>query len=239
MKHILIVEDEKNLADILQLNFEQLNYLVSIVNDGQQGLQSILNNYYDAVILDIMLPYKDGFDILKEVRLAGITTPILILSARAITSDKILGLKLGANDYLAKPFEFEELILRLEKMLPKQIAATQNHEKWTKFTLNNQIFDTSKNIIINKLTTFTSNVTYNESQLLLYFFKHEDEMLERSNIIQHIWGKNAFLTARTIDNMILNLRKIFENDFKKPVYFLTIRGLGYKFTSNGTLIKET
>ncbi len=238
MKHILIVEDEKNLAHILQLNFERLHYKVSIVNDGQQALQTILSNTFDAIILDIMLPFIDGFDILKEVRTAGVHTPILVLSARAITSDKIMGLKLGANDYLSKPFEFEELVLRLEKLIPKK-TVIENSDQWIKYTFQHLMFDTTNNTIHNTLTSSTIKLSLKESQLLIYFFEHDNKMLERSKIIQYVWGKNAFLNARTIDNMMLYFRKIFEKDAKKPTHFLTIRGLGYKFSSQGHLKKES
>ena len=116
-KPILVIEDEINLLHILKLNLEYEGYEVSTAENGILGMQEILSNKYEAVILDIMLPKLDGFEVLKEIRSQGITTPILVLSARSITADKILGLKLGANDYLSKPFEIEELILRLKNLI--------------------------------------------------------------------------------------------------------------------------
>ncbi|MDI9337238.1 MAG: response regulator transcription factor [Alphaproteobacteria bacterium] len=229
-KPILVIEDEINLLHILKLNLEYEGYEVSTAENGILGMQEILSNKYEAVILDIMLPKLDGFEVLKEIRSQGITTPILALSARSITADKILGLKLGANDYLSKPFEIEELVLRLKNLIATN-PNTFNIKEDKTYTFLDFNIDFNQYQIMNPQKKFKKILSQKEAAVLHYFFKNEGIIINREQFINTIWGYNANVYNRTLDNIILNFRKIFEANPKSPQYFTTIRSIGFKFES--------
>ena len=226
--NILLVEDEIHLHETIKLNFELEGYEVTSAFDGSQALEAIANEYFDLIVLDIMLPEVDGISITENVRLKNLETPILILSAKNTNADKVLGLKKGADDYLTKPFNLEELLLRVDKLIIK------NKRLQTKSKVNN-IYTFNKNSIDFKaqiaITFINQKIDLSKKEILLLklLIENKNEVVTREKILQQVWGFNVYPTTRTIDNFILNFRKYFEQDAKEPKHFLSARGVGYKF----------
>ena len=226
--NILLVEDEENLHETIKLNFELEGYEVTSAFDGSQALQAIANEYFDLIVLDIMLPEIDGISVTENVRLNNIETPILILSAKNSSNDRVLGLKKGADDYLTKPFNLEELLLRVDKLIEK------NKRLKTKTQLND-IYNFGNNTIDFKAQVAHSfnnqkiDLSKKEVMLLKLLIENKNEVVNREKILQMVWGYNVYPTTRTIDNFILNFRKYFEADPKEPKHFCSARGVGYKF----------
>lgn len=224
MQKICLVEDEKSLSEMIRLNLEMDGFQVDVYDDGQiakNNISKIAN--YDLVILDVMLPHVSGLDLCREIRLLS-RVPILFLSAKGTTIDRIAGLKLGANDYLPKPFDLEELLLRVQILLKNnEIEKEDGILIGTKFVsfVTYEITDngSSETVILSK----------KEIELLKLFSEKAGIVVSRDEILDRIWG-DQFPTSRTIDNYILSFRKIFENEPKNPQYFHSIRGVGYKFT---------
>lgn len=224
MYKICLVEDEKSLSDMIRLNLEIDGFQVDIYDNGQIAKSNILKiASYDLVILDVMLPEISGLDLCQEIRKIS-RVPILFLSAKGTTSDRIAGLKLGANDYLAKPFDLEELLLRVQNLLDKKQLSTNESmligSKSISF-VTFEIFDSETNTI--------NVLSKKEIELLKLFSEKPGVVVSRDEILDKIWP-DQFPTSRTIDNYILAFRKIFEKDPKNPIHFHSIRGVGYKFT---------
>lgn len=225
---VLIVEDEENLLDALKLNLELEGYEVTTASTGAMALKKIEGEYFDLVLLDVMLPEVDGFDVCETIRLKNIETPILMLSARSGSSDRVAGLKRGADDYLTKPFNLEELLLRVEKLIDK------NRKLQEKNSIGEQ-FSFGKNTIDFKAQTATNakgeliSLSKKEIMLLKLMIEYRNEVVSREKILQSVWGYQVFPTTRTIDNFILNFRKYFEVDPREPRHFHSVRGVGYKF----------
>jgi two-component system, OmpR family, alkaline phosphatase synthesis response regulator PhoP len=228
-KSILLVEDEENLHDTLRLNLELENYLVSSAYDGNQALKALNDEYFDLVILDVMLPGTDGITVAETIRVRQNPVPILILSARNSSADRVLGLKKGADDYLNKPFNLEELLLRVQKLI----------EKNEKLQVRNNVPDKyifGENTIYFKAQEATNKknerirLSKKESMLLKLLIENKNEVVKREKILQSVWGYNVYPNTRTIDNLILNFRKYFEEDSRNPRHFHSVRGVGYKYT---------
>jgi two-component system alkaline phosphatase synthesis response regulator PhoP len=226
---ILLVEDEENLHEALKLNLELEGYSVSSATDGSEALRAIEQEYFDLVILDVMLPEVDGITVTETIRVHNNHVPILILSAKNTSADRVLGLKKGADDYLTKPFNLEELLLRVQKLI----------EKNKKLQDKDSIGDTysfGKNIIDFKAQEATTKngervqLSKKEAMLLKLLIENRNEVVPREKILQTVWGYNVYPTTRTIDNFILNFRKYFEEDSRNPRYFHSVRGVGYKYT---------
>ena len=224
---ILLVEDEEHLHDALKLNLEMEGYIVSSAFDGPNALKQIQHAHFDLIILDVMLPELDGFAITETVRLNNITTPILILSAKNTSANRVHGLKLGADDYLTKPFNLEELLLRVSKLIQKSTAIHQPAQ------IDEYLF--SGNAIQFKSLEATNKagekitLTKKEAMLLKLLIENKNTVITRERILQTVWGYHVFPNTRTIDNFILSFRKYFELDPKNPIHFISIRGVGYKF----------
>ena len=226
---ILLVEDEENLQEALKLNLELEGYEVTGSNDGADALRIFQKEHFDLIILDVMLPELDGIAVLETIRLQNSHVPILILSARNSSSDRVLGLRKGADDYLTKPFNLEELLLRVNKLIWKseQLSSKQPLP---------DVYEFGKNRIDFKaLECFNKNgekifLTKKEVMLLKLLIENKNEVVTRERILQSVWGYNVYPTTRTIDNFILNFRKYFEEDSRNPHYFHSVRGVGYKFT---------
>lgn len=219
MKRICLVEDETSLAEMIQLNLELEGFEVDSFDNGKTAQDHFSSNInYDLFILDVMLPHVNGIDLCKQVR-AETTAPILFLSAKGTTSDRIQGLKAGANDYLPKPFDLEELLLRVAVLTHQQVDETAKVGGWE---VNFKTYSISRG-------DETKSLTKKEVALIQLFLEREGEVVSRSEILDRVWGKDHFPTTRTIDNFILNFRKIFEDDPKHPVHFLSVRGVGYRF----------
>ena len=226
--NILLVEDEENLHEALKLNLELEGYEVTSAYDGSEALLKIHNEYFDLIIMDIMLPEVDGISVTESVRINNNEVPILMLSARNSSADRVLGLKKGADDYLTKPFNLEELLLRVDKLIDKS----------KKMQLKESIGDIY--IVGNNKIDFKAQdaITWNgqrielskkETMLLKLLIENKGEVVTREKILQVVWGYNVYPTTRTIDNFILSFRKYFEEDSRNPKYFHSVRGVGYKF----------
>ncbi|NOQ71842.1 MAG: response regulator [Crocinitomix sp.] len=221
MKRILLVEDEESLVNVLTLNLEMENYHVDVALNGTEALESF-NASYDLVILDVMIPEINGFDVCKEIRKISLT-PILFISAKGTSLDRITGLKMGADDYLVKPFNLEELLLRIVILInrPKATIEIANFN----FGENHINFKTYEVQAKGKTLTLSKR----ELALLRLLISKKNEVISRDVILDEIWGKDKFPTSRTIDNYILNFRKYFEPNPSNPIFFKSLRGVGYKF----------
>jgi two-component system, OmpR family, alkaline phosphatase synthesis response regulator PhoP len=226
---ILLVEDEENLHEALKLNLELEGYSVSSAADGTEALRAVEQEYFDLIIMDVMLPEVDGISVTETIRVQNNPVPILILSAKNTSADRVLGLKKGADDYLTKPFNLEELLLRVQKLI----------EKNKKLLDKDSIGDTysfGKNTIDFKAQEATIKngervqLSKKEAMLLKLLIENKNEVVPREKILQTVWGYNVYPTTRTIDNFILNFRKYFEADSRNPRYFHSVRGVGYKYT---------
>jgi two-component system, OmpR family, alkaline phosphatase synthesis response regulator PhoP len=226
---ILLVEDEENLHDALKLNLELEGYAVSSAFDGLAAIRAIQNEYFDLIILDIMLPELDGLTVMESIRVQNNQVPILILSARSTSADRVLGLKKGADDYLTKPFNLEELLLRVRKLIEKnkQLLFKDNISAVYSFGKNKVDFDAQEATTKNGETIQLSK---KEAMLLKLLLENKNDVVPREKILQTVWGYSVYPNTRTIDNFILSFRKYFEEDSKNPKHFHSVRGVGYKFS---------
>jgi two-component system alkaline phosphatase synthesis response regulator PhoP len=227
--NILVVEDEANLHEALKLNLEMEGYEVTSAYDGTEALQKIGSAYFDLIIMDIMLPDLDGISITENLRVHNNDVPVLMLSAKNAPADKVLGLKKGADDYLTKPFNLEELLLRVAKLIEKNKKIQVRESVGDQYRFGNNTID------FKALTAVTWNglnvaLSKKEAMLLKLLVENRGEVVTREKILQVVWGYNVFPTTRTIDNFILNFRKYFEEDSRNPRYFHSVRGVGYKYT---------
>jgi two-component system alkaline phosphatase synthesis response regulator PhoP len=228
-KHsILLVEDEEHLHEALKLNLEMEGYEVDSAFDGGDALKKIQSAHYDLLILDIMLPSLDGFSITERMRLNNNQTPILILSAKNTSANRVQGLKLGADDYLTKPFNLEELILRVAKLIQKNAQQTNASTQMDSYQFKGHTIDFNASEV---LLASGQKITLTKRELLLLklLIEHKQNVVTREKILQLVWGYQVFPNTRTIDNFILNFRKYFEIDPKHPKHFISMRGVGYKF----------
>ncbi|MFM2363163.1 MAG: hypothetical protein RLZZ316_2065 [Bacteroidota bacterium] len=226
---ILLVEDEENLHEALKLNLELEGYVITSAMNGTQAIKLMQEQYFDVVILDIMLPEIDGIEVLESLRVQNNDTPVLILSAKNNSADRVLGLKKGADDYLAKPFNLEELLLRVQKLIEKN---KKMHEKETVaeiYQLGKCSIDFKAQEAITK-SGEKIQLSKKEAMLLKLLIENKNEVVPREKILQTVWGYNVYPTTRTIDNFILSFRKYFEEDSRNPKYFHSVRGVGYKYS---------
>ena len=225
MRQIAVVEDEESIADMVRLNLEIENYQVDVINDGAEALEVFKRPFeYDLIILDVMLPNVSGVDLCRVIRRTS-NVPVLFLSAKGTTHDRIEGLKAGGNDYLPKPFDLEELLLRVAILTNNTPQQEETEIKIGSFLVNVKTYEV-KNLSSGEEITLSKK----EINLIRLFNSKEGEVVSRAEILDKVWGKDQFPTTRTIDNYILQLRKIFEKNPKDPEYFHSVRGVGYKFT---------
>ena len=225
---ILLVEDEENLHEALRLNLELEGYEVTSAFDGAAALKSLQAEYFDLIILDVMLPEMDGINVTETIRLSNTEVPILILSAKNSSADRVLGLKKGADDYLVKPFNLEELLLRVHKLIDKNKKLQDKSSIGNSYSFDNNIIDFKAQ----EATTHKGQkiqLSKKETMLLKLLIENKNEVVPREKILQSVWGYNVYPTTRTIDNFILNFRKYFEEDSRNPRYFHSVRGVGYKY----------
>ena len=225
MMRILLVEDEENIRDVVKLNLELEEYEVVTTGNGKQALKIIDEQHFDLLILDVMLPEVDGFQICEQVRLTNMDVPIIFLTAKDTSLDRINGLKKGADDYLTKPFHLEELLLRVNNLIKRSSKSPENTPEIFSFGKN------KINFITFEATTEKDqfNLTKKEVKLLKLLIDRKNEVVSRQQILQSVWGYDVYPSTRTIDNFILSFRKYFEENPKEPAHFLSIRGVGYKF----------
>lgn len=223
---ILLVEDEKALQKIIQVNLELEGYEVTVTDNGIEALQLFNTQFFNLIILDIMLPELDGIAVCEKIRLVNQDVPILFLTARDSSEDRVLGLKKGADDYLVKPFNLEELLLRI-KNLQKRNPINQVPEL-DSYQLGNYTVYFSTLEAKHKDGTII-NLTKKETQLLKFLIERQGQVVSRQQILQYVWGYEIYPSTRTIDNFILSFRKIFEENPKQPLIFQSVRGIGYRF----------
>jgi len=226
---ILLVEDEENLHEALKLNLELEGYEVTSAYDGSDALKAVQGEYFDLIILDIMLPEIDGIAVIESIRVQNIEVPVLILSAKNSSSDRVLGLKKGAYDYLTKPFNLEELLLRVQKLITKNNKLLDKENIGDSYTFGNNTVDFKAQEAVTKNNN-RIQLSKKEAMLLKLLFENKNEVVTREKILQTVWGYNVYPTTRTIDNFILNFRKYFEEDSRNPKYFHSVRGVGYKYS---------
>ena len=222
---ILLVEDEEQIRKLVKMNLELEGYEVVSVDNGRKAIDIIEGQHFDLMILDVMLPEVDGFQICQKVRLNNTKVGIIILSAKDTSQDRITGLKYGADDYLTKPFNLEELLLRVSNLLKRSSEESINELEYYEFG------DNKVNFITYEAEGHQGNfrMTQKEVLLLKMLIERKNEVVSRKEILQNVWGYDVFPSTRTIDNFILNFRKYFEVDPRKPSYFHSVRGVGYKF----------
>ena len=225
MMRILLVEDEENIRDVVKLNLELEEYEVVATANGREAIKLFQEQHFDLLILDVMLPEIDGFQICEQVRLTNIDVPIIFLTAKDTAADRIAGLKKGADDYLPKPFVLEELLLRVNNLIKRTSKSPDNTPEVYSFgnnTVNFITFEAEGN-------PGKFNLTKKEAMLLKLLIDRKNEVVSRQQILQSVWGYDVYPSTRTIDNFILSFRKYFELDPRDPSFFLSIRGVGYKF----------
>lgn len=225
MKKILIVEDEPTMRLGLKDNLEFEGYEIELAEDGEKGLSKILSSNFDLIILDVMMPKISGLDVCKKIRADGNETPVIFLTAKGEELDKVLGLEFGADDYITKPFSVRELLSRIKAILRRnmnrQLTEMVKIGKLTFDFASFSVFENQKPI----------SMTYKEFEVIHHLWINKNNTVSREQLLEKIWGKDVFTTARTVDNFILKLRNKIEQDPNKPQLIITIHGVGYKLIS--------
>ncbi|HOY16172.1 MAG TPA: response regulator transcription factor [Haliscomenobacter sp.] len=227
MMRILLVEDEENIRDVVKLNLELENFEVVATGNGRDAIRYFQEQHFDLIILDVMLPEIDGFQICEQIRLTDMEVPVIFLTAKDAVGDRISGLKRGADDYLTKPFVLEELLLRINNLIKRTSKSPENTPEIFEFGPNRINFITFEaDGILGKFV-----LTKKEAMLLKLLIDRRNEVVSRQQILQSVWGYDVYPSTRTIDNFILKFRRNFEGDSKNPRHFHSIRGVGYKFAT--------
>ena len=224
-RSILLIEDEPGLVLTLKDRLTREGYEVDAASDGNQGLAAAMRGQSDLIILDLMLPGRSGLDICRDLRQKGIETPILMLTARGQTVDKVLGLKLGADDYMTKPFEMPELLARVEVLMRRNRNAAGSGAAFYNFC------DIEVDLRRASATRLgeTVSLSTREFELLRYFIEHRGVAISRDELLSNVWHYDAGTTTRTVDVHVAWLRQKLEDDPKRPQWIMTVHGLGYKF----------
>ena len=219
---VLIVEDDAAIAAGLRLNLRHEGFAVTVEGDGEQGLKRALDDAPDLVILDVMLPSMNGYEILRELRRRGSTAGIIMLTAKGLEEDKVLGLDLGADDYVQKPFGLSELIARVNAVLRRRTA-----QQPTQVRFDDVVIDKSARTVTRAGEAVA--LSPREMSLLLFLVDHPGRAHSRDQLLEGAWGLDYEGTERTVDNFVVSLRKKLERDPDAPAHFITVRGLGYRF----------
>ena len=222
---ILIIEDEKAMLLGLKDNLEYEGYEIDTAEDGATGLEMISQDNHDLILLDVMLPALSGFDVCKQARQQGIATPIILLTAKGEEIDKVLGLELGADDYMTKPFSLRELLARIKAILRRTDTKTRQKENTTtsigSLEVNFQNYEAFKD-------GAAVRMSYKEFDFLHYLWEHRNQVVSRDDLLDNVWGTDYIPSSRTVDNFILKLRQRIESDSNNPKIILTVHGVGYK-----------
>ena len=226
MKKILIVEDELNMVRGLKDNLEFEGYEVDTAMEGSSGLQKIQQNRYDLILLDVMLPEVSGFDICKTVRKEGINTPIILLTAKGEEIDKVLGLELGADDYITKPFSLRELLARIKTILRRAPNGKEESVEPEFIRIGNIKVNFKSYQALEG--TNEIKMSYKEFGILHYLYMNAGKIIQRDDLMSDVWGIEYDISTRTVDNFILKLRQKIEVDPNNPKIILTVHGIGYK-----------
>ena len=227
MKHrILLVEDEQSLSETIKLNLELEGYTVQTAKDGKSALRIFKGERFNLVILDVMLPEMDGFTVCESIRLENNEIPILFLTAKNSSADRINGLKIGADDYLTKPFNLEELLLRVQNLLRRSVKTSEN-AGISEYQIGDKKINFAQ-LEINRENEII-RLTRKEALLLKLLIERRNEVVSREHILETVWGYDIYPSTRTIDNFIVSFRKYFEKDPGNPQFFQSVRGIGYRF----------
>jgi DNA-binding response OmpR family regulator len=224
MTKILLVEDDDSLGFVVKDNLEQEGYEVDLQITGKAGQRAFQANQYDIYILDVMLPEMDGFTLAEYIRGTGSEVPIIFLTAKSLKEDRIKGLKLGADDYLTKPFSIEELVLRIEAILKRTGKKVQVVQEVQVHQIGNYQYD-SKNLKL-KCGDFCQDLTHRESDLLAFLIKHKNETIARDKILIAIWGDDDYFKGRSLDVFITRLRKYLNQD--PQIKLTNVHGVGFR-----------
>jgi two-component system alkaline phosphatase synthesis response regulator PhoP len=227
-KKILLVEDEKSLCDTLALNLELAGYEVEKVYHGNEALNTFARSRFDLIILDIMLPGMNGIEICTRIRRENRQVLILFLSARNLGSERVEGLRAGADDYLSKPFNLDELLLRVEILL-RRIPGTATLEEYNGMQKFKSFSVDLNNYILHTYNHEEVTLTPKEAKLLRLLLSKKNQAVSRDEILDQVWGYDNFPSGRTIDNFIMNFRKYVGDDPRNPAHFISVRGVGYMF----------
>lgn len=227
-QRILLVEDEESILEALKLNLDLEGYDLTIATDGEQAIQLFRKGRYDLIVLDVMLPKLDGFKVCQTIRLENGKVPILFLTAKNAAQDRIQGLKIGGDDYLTKPFNLEEFLLRVQNLIKRNAADEKSSATLDFYEFGNNSVD-FKTFEIKTFEGTTKRVSKREIMLLKLMIERNGEVVSREDILETVWGYDVYPSTRTIDNYILAFRKYFEEDPKNPSFFFSVRGVGYKF----------
>jgi two-component system alkaline phosphatase synthesis response regulator PhoP len=228
MNRVLLVEDEEHLSEAIKLNLELEGFHVTAVKEGGQALKTFKQGKFHLVILDVMLPEVDGFTICESIRIHNSTVPILFLSAKNTSEDKIIGFKRGADDYMTKPFNLEEFLLRIHALIKRGLRFEEKSELQEIFRFSEYEVN-FKTYVVKGKDGKIFTLTKKEIMLLKLLIERRNEVVSREQILETVWGYDIYPSTRTVDNFILAFRKYFEAEPKNPKYFFSIRGVGYKF----------
>ena len=224
--HVLVVDDEAHLADGIRENLEAEGYATEVAYDGTEGLETVRNGHFDLIVLDVMMPNMDGLEVCAQLRREGRQTPVLFLTVKDAPEDRVRGFEAGGDDYLAKPFHLQELLLRVAAILRRSnwynaSAAT------LRFGGNSIDFHTYQ---ARAWDDSEHTLTHKEAMILKALSEREGSIVTREDILDRVWGYEVFPSTRTIDNFIVRVRKRFERNPEEPQHFHTVRGVGYRFT---------
>jgi DNA-binding response OmpR family regulator len=225
MQRILIIEDDPAIRKGLQDGLEEEHFKVTLASDGIEGYKQAQNNKIDLILLDLMLPGKNGQEICRELRNEGITTPILMLTSKNEEIDKVLGFEMGADDYVTKPFSMRELKMRIKALLRRSGDLKKEEKDQCSFADIRIDFKKQEAYKGDEALTLSTK----EFEILRYFIAHVEEVVSRDQLLDEVWGYDIFPTTRTVDNYILNIRKKIENDPTEPKHLITVPKAGYKF----------
>jgi DNA-binding response OmpR family regulator len=229
-QRILVIEDEPSLAMAIRDELEFEGFEASVVEDGKAGLDRILAEPPDLVVLDLMLPGKSGFEICREVRDQGMATPIIMLTARAQEVDRIRGLELGADDYMVKPFSLAELLARIRAVLRRAQGASRTDAGTEALEVGELRLDVRKQGVFKRGRRI--ELTHKELQLLEFLLRHPGEVISRDEFLKRVWGEDVYVTPRTVDTHMATLRKKIEDEADRPRYIQSVRGAGYKLNED-------
>lgn len=224
MAHILIVEDERHMLIGLKDNLEFEGYVVDTADNGIRGLESLISKKYDLALLDVMMPGMSGLDVCKKARSQGVKTPIIFLTAKGEEIDKVLGLELGADDYITKPFSLRELLARIKAVLRRSDIAPASEMSTAqigRLLIDFQHYEAKEDGL-------TVKMTHKEFDTLKFLLLHKNEVVSRYQLLEEVWGYESQPTTRTIDNFILKLRQKIETTPNEPQHIITAHGVGYK-----------
>ena len=225
---VLIAEDDLQLGFLIKENLEDEGYEVINCPDGETAWEFFQKKQPDICLLDVNMPVRDGYSLAKKIRQKNDVVPIIFLTAKSMEEDKLKGFETGADDYITKPFNLEELLLRVQKLINKNKKLQEKETVEERYNFGNNIIDFKAQ----SATNFRGEVialSKKEAMLLKLLIENKNDVVPREKILQAVWGYNVYPTTRTVDNFILNFRKYFELDSRNPRYFHSIRGVGYKF----------